>query len=84
MSHFKIENKKIKVEILGTLYELRKPKFKEVIDIEEKMASMNTKEKMLFIEGNLIKYGVPQEVINELDSSSVLELLEIVNGTKKN
>ena len=84
MSQFKIENKKLSIEIFGTTYQVRKPKFKEIIEMEEKLEKMTSKEKFLFINESLISFGVPQEVIDELDGSSVIELLEIINGSKKN
>jgi len=84
MSQFKIENKKLSIEILGTVYQVSKPKFKEIIEMEEKLESMNAKEKFLYIQSSLFSYGVPKEVIEELDGSSVIELLEIINGSKKN
>jgi len=84
MAQYKIENKKLKMEIFGVVYEVRKPKYKEIIDMQDKMDAMSTKEKMLFITDNLVNYGIPREVVDELDSSSVVEILEIVNGTKKN
>lgn len=84
MSQFKIENKKLSIEILGTVYQVRKPKFKEIIEMEEKLESMSSKEKFMHIQESLVSYGVPQEVIDELDGSSVIELLEIINGSKKN
>lgn len=84
MADFKIENKTLNIEIFGTVYKVRKPKFKEIVEIEEKMESLTAKEKFFFVRENLIKYGIPAEVVDEMDSSSVLELLEIINGTKKN
>jgi hypothetical protein len=31
-----------------------------------------------------VNFGIPKEVLDELDGSSIVELLEIVNGSKKN
>ena len=84
MSQFKIENKKLSIEIFGKVYEVRKPKYKEIIDMQDKMDQLSAKEKMFYIADCLKNYGIPQEVIDELDGSSVVEILEIVNGTKKN
>jgi hypothetical protein len=84
MSHFKIENKTIAIEIFGKVYQVRKPKFKEVLEMEEKLETFTTKEKFKYIMESLEKYGVPADVLEELDSGAIIELLEIVNGTKKN
>jgi hypothetical protein len=84
MSHFKIENKTIAIEIFGKVYQVRKPKFKEVLEMEESMEKLDTKGKFINIMESLEKYGIPKEVLEDLDSSSVIEILEIVNGTKKN
>lgn len=84
MAQFKIENKRLSIEIFGKVYEVRKPKFKEVLEMEEKLEALNSKGKFLFIMESLESYGIPKEVLDELDSGSVIELLEIVNGTKKN
>jgi len=84
MAQFKIENKKLTIEILGVMCEVRKPKFKEIIELEESMAGASTKEKFVQIEKSLVNYGVPPELVSELDSEAMLELLEIINGAKKN
>lgn len=84
MSQFKIENKKLSIEIFGVVYQVRKPKFKEVIEMEEKMEALSAKGKFMFIMECLENYGIPKQVLEELDSSAVIEILEIVNGTKKN
>jgi hypothetical protein len=63
---------------------VRKPKFKEVLEMEESMEKLDTKGKFINIMESLEKYGIPKEVLEDLDSSSVIEILEIVNGTKKN
>ena len=84
MAQFKIENKRLSIEILGKVYEVRKPKFKEVIEMEDKLEGLNAKAKFLYIMESLQKYGIPQEVLDELDSGAVIEILEIVSGTKKN
>ncbi len=84
MSQFKIENKKINVEINGVTYSVRKPTFKEALEMDESTAGLSTKEKMLKIADNLASYGVPLDVIHSLDMGSVTELLEIINGSKKN
>ncbi len=84
MAQFKIENKKIAVEIFGVVYNIRCPKYKEIIEMQEKIESMSAKEKMIFVAESLVSYGIPKEVVDELDGSSVLEIIEIVNGSKKN
>lgn len=84
MSHFKIENKTIAIEIFGKVYQVRKPKFKEVLEMEESMEKLDTKGKFIHIMKALVNYGIPEDVLQELDSSAVIEILEIVNGSKKN
>jgi hypothetical protein len=84
MAQFKIENKKLSIDIFGVVYQVRKPKFKEVLEMEEKMEALNSKGKFLFIMESLTEYGIPKEILEELDSSAVIEILEIVNGSKKN
>lgn len=84
MSQFKIENKKLSIEIFGVVYQVRKPKFKEILEMEEKLEELPAKAKFIYISECLVNYGIPKEVIEELDGSSIIELLEIVNGTKKN
>ena len=75
MAQFKIENKKLSIEIFGVVYEIRKPKFKDIIDIEEKTDALTPKEKVHFIHEKLVSYGIPDEVLNELDSDAYIELL---------
>lgn len=84
MSQHKIENKKLKIDILGTVYDIRKPKFKEIVEMQEKIELLTAKDKLIFIGESLVNYGIPRDVVDELDGASVLELLEILNGTKKN
>lgn len=84
MAQYKIENKTLSIEILGTVYDIKKPKFKQIIDMEEKLESLKTKEKLYFMQECLVSYGIPEAVLNELDSEAYLQLLEIVHGTKKN
>lgn len=84
MAQYKIENKKLSIEIFGVVYEVRKPKYKEIIEMQDKIDALSSKEKMIFVAECLKNYGLPQEIIDELDGSSVVEILEIVNGTKKN
>ena len=84
MSVYKIENKKLSIDINGQIYAVKKPKYKDLVDIEEKMASMSPKEKVLFVHSRLIEYGIPEEVLNDLDSDAYVELIEVINGTKKN
>lgn len=84
MADYKIENKKLSIDILGTVYDVKKPKFKQIIDMEEKIESMNVKEKLVFIRDRLISYGIPGEVLDELDGDAYLELLDIVHNSKKN
>lgn len=80
----KIENKKLNIQIFDKVYAISKPKFKEVIQMKEMLESMNEKEKFNFIEQKLISYGIPQDVLDELDGDAYVELLEVVNGSKKN
>ncbi len=80
----KIENKKLSIDIFGKVYEVSKPKFKQIIEMEEKLEALGNKEKMLFIKEKLIDYGLPSEVLDELDGDSFVELLSVINGTKKN
>jgi hypothetical protein len=80
----KIENKKLSIEIFGTTYEVSKPKFKQIVEMEEKLESLQSKEKMLYIQSKLIEYGLPKEVLDELDGDAFVELISVINGTKKN
>lgn len=84
MAQYKIENKTLSIEILGTVYNIKKPKFKDIIEMEEKIEGLNSKEKLKYVHSKLISYGIPEEVLNDLDGDSYIELMEIVNGTKKN
>ena len=84
MAQFKIENKRLSIEIFGKVYEVRKPKFKEVLEMEEKLETLDAKGKLLYIVESLELYGIPKEVSDELDSGSIIDLLEIINGSKKN
>lgn len=80
----KIENKKLSIEIFGKTYEVSKPKFKQIVEMEEKLESLANKEKMLYIQEKLIEYGLPKEVLDELDGDAFVELISVINGTKKN
>ena len=80
----KIENKKLEIEILGHVYNISKPKYKDMVEMQEKMESLNEKEKALFVSEKLVSYGIPQEVLNELDTDAYIELITLVNGSKKN
>jgi len=80
----KIENKKLSIEIFGKVYEVSKPKFKQILEMEETLEKLGNKEKMLFIRDKLIDYGVPSEVLDELDGDALTELISVINGTKKN
>lgn len=84
MAQFKIERKKLTIDIYGVVYEISKPKFKEILETQEKTNGLDTFEKLIFIKQNLIKSGLPEEIVDDLDGDSVMELLEIISGTKKN
>ena len=84
MADFKIERKKLSIDIYGTVYQIAKPKFKQIIEMQEKLDTLNTSEKFQYIKGNLVTSGIPAEIVDDLDGDSMIELLEIINGTKKN
>ena len=84
MSSFKIERKKISVEIYGNKYELSKPKFTQVVETQDQLESMSAKEKFIKIKSNLIEAGLPESVIDDMDTDDLLALLEHLNGVKKN
>lgn len=52
--------------------------------MEDAVSAMKPKEKVKYIEGKLVSYGIPLEVLNELDGDAYVELMEVVHGTKKN
>lgn len=83
-AQFKIERRKLKIEIYGKVYDITKPKFKQMTELQDKLESLSAKEKFDAIKENLVASGLPEEVMNDMDADSVIELLEIVNGTKKN
>lgn len=84
MSTFKIERKKLTIDIYGTVYEISKPKFKQILETQEKVEGLNPTEKFKYIRQSLIDCGIPEAVIDDLDGESMVELIEIVNGSKKN
>jgi len=84
MAEYKIERKKLNIEIYGVKYELTKPKFNQIIEYQEKLQSLNNLEKFQAVKQNLMDCGLPEEVINDLDHDSMIELIEIINGSKKN
>lgn len=80
----KIENKKLKIQIFDVVYDINKPKFKDIMAMEETIAGMNNKEKLVYVKNKLISYGIPESVLDELDGDAFVELMEVVNGSKKN
>ena len=80
----KIENKKVSVEIFGIVYDLKMPTVKDMLEDEEKVESMNSKEKTHYVKRNLIRYGIPEDVVDQLDTSAVSQIIEHVTGSKKN
>jgi len=84
MAEFKIENKKLSIEINGEKYAVNKPKFKQMIEMQEKIESLSSLEKFKYTKQVIIEAGIPELVIDDLDADSVIELLSIINGTKKN
>ena len=84
MADYKIENKKLSIEIFGKVYPVNKPKYREVLAFEDAIKDLSTKEKQAFIEQKLIKSGIPADVLDELDADAFLELIEVIHGTKKN
>lgn len=84
MADYKIENKKLSIEIFGKVYPVNKPKYREVLAFEDAIKDLSTKEKQAFIEQKLIKAGIPADVLDELDADAFLELIEVIHGTKKN
>lgn len=84
MTQHKIERKKLTVEIYGIEYNLAKPKFKDIVEMQDKLETLTAAEKFLFIKKNLIESGIPEEVIDDMDGDNMIELLDIINGSKKN
>lgn len=84
MSQHKIENKKLSIEIFGVNYPVRKPKIKDIVEFDEATEKMSNKEKLVFVQGRLVAYGIPQDVLDELDYDAYIELIEVVHGSKKN
>lgn len=84
MAEYKIERKKLSVEIYGTEYAISKPKFKQVIDMQEKLQALPAEEKFKYISKFLADTGIPEDVLGDMDADSVIELLEVINGSKKN
>lgn len=84
MSQYKIENKKLSIEIFGVVYEVRKPNYKELREMQEKLSSLTDKERTDSMVNQLTSCGIPLEIIDQLDPDSLVELISIVNGTKKN
>lgn len=82
----KIENKKLKIDIFGVVYDVSKPKAKDAVLLAESLQQegmlMSKKTELLF--EKLVSYGIPESVLNELDYDAFLELMEIINGSKKN
>lgn len=84
MTKHKIERKKLAVEIYGVEYNLSKPKFKDIVEMQDKLETLSSAEKFNFIKKNLIESGIPEEVIDDMDGDNMIELLDIINGSKKN
>lgn len=80
----KIENKKLKIQIFDVVYDISKPKFKDIMEIEDAIESMKPMDKLKFIKAKLSQYGIPEPVLDELDGDAFVELLEVINGSKKN
>ncbi len=84
MAEFKIERKPITIDIYGTDYKCTKPTFKQVVDMQDKIEELDGKAKLNYIKDVIVSVGIPGEVVDDMQSESVLELLEIITGAKKN
>jgi len=84
MAQFKIENKKLSIEIFGVVYQVRKPNYKELREMQESLNTLSDKERTDAMVSQLVSCGIPSEIIDQLDPDSLVELISIVNGTKKN
>jgi len=84
MANFKIENKKLKVEIFDVVHEVRKPNYKELREMQERIQGLSDKERTAYMVSQIVACGIPEDVIDQLDSDSLIDLISIVNGTKKN
>jgi hypothetical protein len=80
----KIENKKLNIQIFDVAYSISKPKFKDIMEMEETIETMKPKQKLAYIKEKLISFGIPEAVLDELDGDAFVELMEVVNGSKKN
>ena len=80
----KIENKKLKIDIFGVVYDISKPKFKDIMEIEEAIETMKPMEKLKFVKTKLMQYGIPEQTLDDLDGDAFIELIEVINGSKKN
>lgn len=79
-----IQNKKLNIQIFDQVYAIAKPKFKDIMEMEEAVESMKPREKLNYVRGKLISYGIPEAVLDELDGDAFVELMEVINGSKKN
>lgn len=79
-----IQNKKLNIQIFDQTYAINKPKFKDIMEMEEAIEAMKPREKLAYIKVKLVSYGIPEAVLDELDGDAFVELMEVVNGSKKN
>lgn len=70
------------VKIFGEVYELRKPKLGEQDALEAELAKEDGRKIGVLIE-YFGKLGLPEDVVRELDSDEMVELIEFLASKKK-
>lgn len=76
---YKAKRRTLKVDIDGTVHQVRFPKFSELESFEEKNKE-NPKEALREF---LVTLGLPLDAQSELEGIDLKEIVEIISGQKK-
>jgi len=85
-THVKIEKKeKKKYEIFGTVYDVERPKMRQIAEFEIKRQGCGEDSVKMYecARGFLEKLGIPEDVVDDLEPDDMNLIIEDISGAKK-
>ena len=81
---FEAKVKKMTINLYGTKYEIRVPKMKESVELQEKIKVADPAEVVKIYSDFFIGIGLPSEALDQLDSLDFQDLISFILFPKKN
>lgn len=77
------ERTKLKLSIYGSEYEIHKPTYGQAAQLQENIKAGGEEKSMLIMKEFLVGLGLSADLIDNMELSHVLQLIEYISGKKK-